>query len=51
MDAIYIFWKEEEGLSAVEYIVAAFALLSVIVAVFQNLGGRFENKANSINVL
>jgi Flp pilus assembly pilin Flp len=42
------FWKEEDGLSAVEYAVVGAVLIAGLVTAFSSLSGRVSNKVNEI---
>ncbi len=42
------FWKEEEGLSMVEYALVGALVAVVAIAGFTTLGGAVNNKANAL---
>ena len=48
MKTILAFWKEEDGLSAVEYAVVGAVLIAALVGAFQALGTRVSGKVNTI---
>ena len=48
MKTLKAFWKEEDGLSAVEYAVVGAVLIAALVGAFQTLGTRVAGKVNNI---
>lgn len=48
MKTLKAFWKEEDGLSAVEYAVVGAVLIAALVGAFQSLGTRVSGKVGNI---
>lgn len=45
------FWKEEDGLTVVEYAIAGGLIGAAVITAFQKLGGTVGNVINYINGL
>ncbi|MCF7362992.1 MULTISPECIES: Flp family type IVb pilin [Vibrio] len=43
------FWQDEDGLSAVEYVVAGALVVGVLVVGFTSLGGRLDEALDGLN--
>ncbi len=48
MNALMNFIKDEDGLTAIEYVIAASLLVLGLTAIFTNFGTTLGNKLNSI---
>lgn len=49
IEQIKAFWADEDGLSAVEYVVAGALVISVLVAGFKLLGTNLQTKLGTLN--
>lgn len=43
------FWSEEEGITMVEYAVAAGVIVAIGVAIFQGIGSGAKTRLNAVN--
>ena len=48
MKTLMALWKEEDGLSAVEYAVVGAVLIAGLVTAFTSLSDKVANKVNTI---
>ena len=49
IEQVKAFWADEDGLSAVEYVVAGALVVAVLVVGFGNLGRTLETEINDLN--
>ncbi|MBD0787520.1 Flp family type IVb pilin [Vibrio sp. Y2-5] len=49
IEQVKAFWADEDGLSAVEYVVAGALVISVLVAGFKLLGTNLSAKLGTLN--
>jgi len=45
---VKVFWQDEDGLSAVEYVVAGALVIAILVAGFTALGTTLQSKLNTL---
>ncbi len=49
INQVKTFWQDEDGLSAVEYVVAGALVIAVLVGGFTTLGDTLSSKLDTLN--
>ncbi len=49
INQVKVFWQDEDGLSAVEYVVAGALVIALLVGGFTTLGTTLQTKLSGLN--